>query len=196
MKNNQPFFVALLFLLVNACSGEGGSVGAPAAKGNVPAATVDEAPQVDNEDLTPGLKGIDADANGIRDDIDRFIARHYSATLMMKKAAEQEARAFQKQVDAGTPEQALAAANAVSRAADCTFKTLPHATEKDLKFAEDMSVEIKARPLFGVLLSSLGYSITHSRIEKQPWLNGTAVRARVRIKSLMMMAGYGRQSAL
>jgi hypothetical protein len=63
---------------------------------------------------------------------------------MMKKAAEQEARAFQKQVDAGTPEQALAAANAVSRAADCTFKTLPHATEKDLNFAEDMSIEIKA----------------------------------------------------
>lgn len=144
MKNDRLFFVALLFLLVTACSGEGGSVGTPAAKVNVPAAAADDAPQVDNEDLTAGLKGIDADANGIRDDIDRFIARHYSATSMMRKAAEQEARALQKQVDAATPEQALAAANAVSRAADCTFKTLPHATEKDLKFAEDMSIEIKA----------------------------------------------------
>ena len=51
---------------------------------------------------------------------------------------------MQKQVDANTPEQALAAANAVSRAADCTFQTLSHANEKDLKFAEDMSMEIKA----------------------------------------------------
>jgi hypothetical protein len=144
MKNNRLFFVAFLFLLVTACSGEGGSASAPVAKGNSPAATADEAPQVDNEDLTPRLKGIDADANGIRDDVDRFIARHYSATSLMKKAAEQEARAFQKQVDAGTAEQALVAAKEVSRAADCTFKTLPHATDKDLKFAEDMSIEIKA----------------------------------------------------
>ena len=144
MKNGRLFSIAFLFLFITACSGEGESDGTPAAKVNPPAATAEDAPQVDNEDLTPGLKGTDADANGIRDDIDRFIARHYSVTSMMKKAAEQEARAFQKQVDAATPEQALAAANAVSRAADCTFKTLPHATEKDLKFAEDMSIEIKA----------------------------------------------------
>jgi hypothetical protein len=144
MKKNRLFLIAPLFLLVTACSGEGGSDAAPTAKGNSPATAVDDAPQVDNEDLTPGLKGIDADANGIRDDVDRFIARHYSATSIMKKTAEQEARAFQKQVDAATPEQAIAAANAVSRAADCTFKILPHATEKDLKFAEDMSIEIKA----------------------------------------------------
>jgi hypothetical protein len=144
MKKNQLVFTALLFLLITACSGSGESTGTPGEKGGSPPAPVDDAPAVDNEDLTPGLKGIDADANGIRDDIDRFIARHYSATSMMRKAAEQEARAFQKQVDAGTPEQALLAANEVSRAADCTFKTLPHATEKDMKFAEDISIEIKA----------------------------------------------------
>lgn len=144
MKKNRPFCATFLLLFITACSGGGGNAEAPATKGPLPATVADDAPQVDNEDFTPGLKGIDADANGIRDDIDRFIARHYSATSMMKKAAEQEARAFQKQVDAGTPEQALVAANAVSRAADCTFKTLPHATSKDLKFSEDMSIEIKA----------------------------------------------------
>jgi hypothetical protein len=144
MKNNQLFFVSVLFLLVTACSGEGGSVGTPAAKGNVPATTVEEAPQVDNEDLTPGLKGIDADANGIRDDIDRFIARHYSTTSMMRKAAEREARAFQMSMEATTPEEAKAAGNAIFHAGDCSYKLLPHATEADMKFVESMSIEIKA----------------------------------------------------
>ena len=144
MKNNRLFFLTLLFLLVTACSGEGGSGGTPAAKVNVPAAAADDAPQVDNEDLTAGLKGIDADANGIRDDIDRFIARHYSATSIMKKAAEREARAFQMSMEATTPEEAKAAGNAIFHAGDCSYKLLPHATEADMKFVENMSIEIKA----------------------------------------------------
>lgn len=144
MKKIRLVCTAFIFSLITACSGGGESSGPAVNKGSSQPTPVDDAPAVDNEDLTPGLKGIDANANGIRDDIDRFIASHYSASSMMKKVAEQEARALQRQVDANTPEQALAAANAVSRAADCTFQTLPHATEKDLKFAEDMSIEIKA----------------------------------------------------
>jgi hypothetical protein len=37
------------------------------------------------EDMTPGLKGIDADANGIRDDIDALITKKYSDTLLIKR---------------------------------------------------------------------------------------------------------------
>lgn len=144
MKKNRLFLIAPLFLLVTACSGEGGSDAAPTAKGNSPATAVDDAPQVDNEDLTPGLKGIDADANGIRDDVDRFIARHHSTTSIMKKAAEREARAFQMSMEATTPEEAKAAGNAIFHAGDCSYKLLPHATEADMKFVESMSIEIKA----------------------------------------------------
>lgn len=144
MKNNQLFSVAFIFLFITACSGGGESAGTPGAKGNQPAKTADDAPQVDNEDLTPGLKGIDADANGIRDDIDRFIARHYSATSIMKKAAEREARAFQMSMEATTPEEAKAAGNAIFHAGDCFYKLLPHANEADMKFLESMSIEIKA----------------------------------------------------
>ena len=144
MKKKRFVLATTLLLLITACSGEGGRSNSPNDKTRSPSTPADDAPLVENEDLTPGLKGIDADGNGIRDDIDRFIATHYSATSVMKKVAEQEARAFQKQVDATTPEQALPAANEVIRAADCTFKVLPRTTEKEMKFAEDMSIEIKA----------------------------------------------------
>jgi hypothetical protein len=148
MKKKQLFFTTIVFLLITACSGENGNSTATVSEngnGSESSSTpTDDAPAVDNEDLSPGLKGIDANGNGIRDDIDRFIARHYSATSIMKKVAEREARAFQKQIDATTYEQAVTAGNDVSTAADCTFYLLPHATKKDRKFAEDLSIEIKA----------------------------------------------------
>mgnify|MGYP003543664683 FL=1 len=40
------------------------------------------------EDFTPGLKGIDSDSNGIRDDIDALILQKYADTPTIKKAAE------------------------------------------------------------------------------------------------------------
>jgi hypothetical protein len=134
----------LLFFLVTACSDGSESPATSVDQRNSPAIAADDTPIVDNEDLSPELKGIDADRNGIRDDIDRFIARHYSTTSTMRKVAEREARAFQKQLDVTTYDQAIAAGNDVSMAADCTFYLLPHATEKDRKFAEDLSIEIKA----------------------------------------------------
>lgn len=144
MNKIRFLLIGMIVSLTAACTG--GSENPPASpdKSASSSTSGDDAPAVDNEDLTPGLKGIDADNNGIRDDIDRFIATYYSATSMMKKAAEREARAFQKQVNAVTPEQARIAGNEVSLAGDCTFENLPHATEKDMKSAEDMSIEIKA----------------------------------------------------
>lgn len=139
-------FAAALLLLLAACSdgskennsGAGGGSSGGAANQNR------NTPIVENEDLTPGLKGIDADGNGIRDDIDRLIANKYSATPAMKKAAEMEARALQKAMEATTAEEARAAGNDLSHAAGCTFISLPHASEGDMKFQEQMVAEIEA----------------------------------------------------
>jgi hypothetical protein len=80
---------------------------------------------IDQEDLTPGLKGIDADNNGIRDDIDRLIAKKYSTTPELKKAAEQKARNMQQFMEAMTRDAAFKAANQNMRAFDCAEKYLP-----------------------------------------------------------------------
>ena len=144
MKKSRLVCTAFIFSLITACSGGGESSGPAVNKGSSQPTPIDDAPAVDNEDLTPGLKGIDANANGIRDDIDRFIASHYSASSMMKKVAEKQARAFQMSMEAATSEEAKKAGNAIFLAGDCAYKFLPHATEDDMKFVESMSIEIKA----------------------------------------------------
>jgi hypothetical protein len=80
---------------------------------------------VEDEDLTPGLRGTDADQNGIRDDIDRLIAKKYSASPALKRAAEQNARALRQFLEASTQPQALAAGDEMMRATDCLAKVLP-----------------------------------------------------------------------
>ena len=124
MKKIRLVCTAFIFSLITACSGSGESLRALLLTKAVRSRhLLTMRLRSITKTSRLGLKGIDANANGIRDDIDRFIASHYSASSMMKKVAEQEARALQRQVDANTPEQALAAANAVSRAADCTFQS-------------------------------------------------------------------------
>lgn len=144
MNKIRFLLVGMIVSLTAACTGGSENPPASSDKSASSSTSGDDAPAVDNEDLTPGLKGIDADNNGIRDDIDRFIARYYSGTSMMKKVAEREARAFQKSMEATTGEAAQAAGNAIFLAGDCAYKLLPHATGKDMKIVEDMSIEIKA----------------------------------------------------
>ena len=145
--NNKTLFCLPLICALLACS-RGESSSAPAGASSNAAGkgspTATNSRIIDNEDLTPGLKGIDADNNGIRDDIDRLIAQKYSATPAMKKAAEQKARALQKNMEAATRKEALIAGDEIRRAGECTYKTLPHATEQDAKFREQMSKEIEA----------------------------------------------------
>lgn len=136
-----PFvFLVILFALLGGCT-EGNRNGESGSKS---VATVEEVAIIDNEDLTPGLKGIDADGNGIRDDIDRLIAKSYSATSIIKKMAEQRARALQLSMEATTPEQAQIAGDAIFHAGDCAYVLLPHATKEQKKFREQMSTEIEA----------------------------------------------------
>lgn len=105
------------------------------------------------EDLTPGLKGIDADANGIRDDIDRLIATKFAQTPAIKKAAEQTAVALQLFMEATTKEQAFSAAEKNSRATACVMQTVsplpfdqtPIATEiEQQELRQAISQEIQA----------------------------------------------------
>lgn len=116
-----------LFSLLAACSGDNTNSATSTGQGNSSSTPAENTALIDNEDLTPGLKGIDADGNDIRDDIDRLIAKKYSGTLTMKKIVEQKARSLQKGMEATTREQARAAGNEIFRAGDCAFQFLPHA---------------------------------------------------------------------
>ncbi len=144
-------FVLCVALALSACSGSsssnnsasasGGGAGTTGAGGT---GTVPDAHVIDNEDMTAGLKGIDADRNGIRDDIDRLITKKYALTPEMKKTAEQEARALQKSMEATTRAQALIAGDEITRASACTYKTLPNVTDQDEKFRQRLSKDIEA----------------------------------------------------
>jgi hypothetical protein len=134
----------LLLISLTACSGGGGSGSTVTATGSTPTPAPAGQRIIDNEDLTPGLKGVDANNNGIRDDIDRLIAQKYSATPELQKAAEQKARALQKSMEATTRQQALAAGDGIMRAADCAFKVFPQSTSSDIKFYDQLSKELES----------------------------------------------------
>ena len=87
---------------------------------------------------------MDADGNGIRDDVDRLIAKKYSATSAIKKVAEIQARAMQQLLDSTTCEEATAAAEQILRAENCAFKYLPHANEEDREFPKKLFAEIES----------------------------------------------------
>lgn len=99
---------------------------------------------IDNEDMTAGLKGVDANNNGIRDDIDRLIALKYSGAPALKKAAEQTARAFQRDLEVTTKQQSLIAGDELMRASACVYKTLPHSNPQEIKFRQQLSKEIES----------------------------------------------------
>ncbi|RKZ37357.1 MAG: hypothetical protein DRQ49_16340 [Gammaproteobacteria bacterium] len=91
---------------------------------------------------TASLKGTDDNANGIRDDIDQLIAKKFSYTQEIKRAAEQEARALQQFMEVKTKEEALKAAEQIARATSCTFKRLS-ASIRDYEKRQALSKEIE-----------------------------------------------------
>lgn len=96
------------------------------------------------EDLSPGLRGTDANANGIRDDIDRLIATEFSQTPAIKKAAEQKALALQAMLEATTKTQVFTAVEKMSRASACVFKVLPELTREQDHLRISISRKIEA----------------------------------------------------
>ncbi|RZI43934.1 hypothetical protein EGT07_00420 [Herbaspirillum sp. HC18] len=135
-----PFLCALV-----ACSGGGSSNASTGAHvAGTSSSTAANFRIINNEDMMPGLKAIDADSNRIRDDIDRLIAAKYAETPAMKKAAQQEAQALQKNLEATTRKEAITAGDEMMRANSCTYKIFPHSTSQDVKFREQMQNEIEA----------------------------------------------------
>jgi len=94
-------------------------------------------------DSSTGLKGTDENSNGIRDDIDQLIEQKFSDTPELKRAAEQEARALQRFMEAKTKEEALKFAEQIGRATSCTFKILSHPV-RDYEIRQALSKEIEA----------------------------------------------------
>jgi hypothetical protein len=138
------FFTSLFLTLLSACTSGSDSSNSANMLGNSGSASAENTPIIDNEDLTPGLKGVDANGNGIRDDIDRLIALKYSTTPAMKRASELTALSLQKAMEAKTREEAKIAGDEIFQAGHCVFKAFPHGKPGDIKFQEQMSTEIEA----------------------------------------------------
>jgi len=87
------------------------------------------------EDRSAGLVGIDANANGLRDDVDALIGLDYSTTPEVTRAAQQTARAVQALLTATSRESARTAGSAMQRAAYCTRMGLPEAQSRAVRRA-------------------------------------------------------------
>lgn len=121
-----------LTMLLAACFG---------GDGPTPPVAVTPAQQPVDEDKTAGLKGVDANTNNIRDDIDRLIATKFSQTPDIKKAVEQKAVALQSFMEVTTKEQALTTGEQIVRASSCVYKVMPGPENQDLRQAISKEIE-------------------------------------------------------
>lgn len=95
----------------------------------------------------PTLGGIDANSNGVRDDIERHIEKKYTEPAQ-RKAAMQTARAYQRMLllDKSDPVAVEAVVVASARAVDCVFDTFPGTGGSELsRELEAMSTNTKDR---------------------------------------------------
>lgn len=83
------------------------------------------AEQVIQQDHSPGLKGVDTDSNGIRDDIDKLIQQKFSTTVSQKKAAQLYAKALQRNIEATNKQGALRSTQELANAISCVGKAFP-----------------------------------------------------------------------
>lgn len=137
-----------LALLLTGCGG-GGAAGGPDAS-RTPQEEIarleasGELPVLERE---PTLGGIDANTNGVRDDIERHIEKKYTEPAQ-RKAAMQTAMVYQKMLvlDKSDPAAVEAAVIASARAVDCVFDTFPGAEGSALsRELEAMSTNTKDR---------------------------------------------------
>lgn len=130
-----------IILLLSACGGGGGGDGdtnTPAADNpttpneqTVPQdgtpseqlTALEESGSIPKLEREPTLTGTDADSNGIRDDIDQYIAEHYTGAQQVA-AATQAAKAFQEilMVDTTDPAAVKSANKKLSEADHCIYQ--------------------------------------------------------------------------
>jgi len=122
--------VAAAVLLLSGCSGgsggsEGSGGGAPATTGQTPKekiATLEASGAIPKLDRSSTISGIDANANGVRDDIEAYITSNYTVAPQ-KAAAIQTAKAVQATLLVDTTNiTAVKEANIkLSKAVHCTY---------------------------------------------------------------------------
>jgi hypothetical protein len=132
----QRLVFAFILLCLTAC---GGGAGSNSESNSAPTSA-----RAVVEDVSSGLKGADANGNGIRDDVDRLIAAEFSQTPAVKKAAEQKAQALQAMLEASTKEQALVAGDRLYRASECASRALPENTKENEHLLYSMSKKLQA----------------------------------------------------
>lgn len=76
------------------------------------------------EDTSAGLKGVDANGDGIRDDVNTYIDTNFSHSAQEKSAAEQYAKSIQLLMEASSKEEALAAGDATGKSVACVHRVL------------------------------------------------------------------------
>jgi hypothetical protein len=148
-KNKLNFIVIFLSLLTASCGN--GSNTTQVQEVTVQRTGSYAVPTV-TMDYSATLRGIDANNNGIRDDIDELILKEFSQTPVVKKAAEQLAKAHAGIFDVTTREEGFLVIKKLSSAISCTFDILPahdrdgltHAQiSANFNFRERLSSEIK-----------------------------------------------------
>lgn len=131
-KKEYLWHCLLLSLVLSACRNDAALNAVTEPSGNIAIST---------EDTSVGLSGIDANANHIRDDIDKIISEQFSATPEIKQAAEQAARAIQQLMEASTDTAALTASELSGRATVCLAQRLPGETNYHQRIAIGRTIE-------------------------------------------------------
>jgi hypothetical protein len=139
---------------------------ASACRGGHPAAAADAAAQVIHGIAVPPqpdpenngtLTGVDANHNGVRDDVDRYIARKYGASASRYAAALQMAQATQATVAAnGNTPQATQAQIAAVQAGACAYAKFGHDAIAASHAADDITaVTLNTRVRFAAFTASV-----------------------------------------
>lgn len=122
-------------LLVAACGGgSGGSSASPAPSTSASSQlqALEQSGQIPQLDRSSSLAGPDANTNGVRDDVDAYIAANLSATPEKAAAATQLARGVQSSVvvNAGDIDAVKTAQRQVTRATNCVYSRFTGDTVK------------------------------------------------------------------
>lgn len=132
------------------CGGGGTSDGTVGGQG--PQASVPEGDGGDKAPPDPGaagmvsLEGIDADRNGVRDDVDLFVVTTYADSARMRGAARQIARALQGTIAIRTSAtESIGYMETVNKALACARLTRPVTYSKEFNKVLAMQLNTKER---------------------------------------------------
>lgn len=146
MKNKYGWLF-LLALLVG-CSNESPQGVSSAGKVAEVLAGMEAKGELPVLDRSATLAGVDADKNGIRDDIDKLIVAQHKG-VEETKAMQQLARANQYALTAGikTKAEARASADRVGKGIDCVFYRSGSDAAKLVDLINDSAINTRARKL-------------------------------------------------